>query len=222
MDVHRARANGDKEIIQRVVAEQLGDGFLRLPDAQPPQLFLEEVPATLDILCTLLPPEPVPDLSPGVGCFDVPQVLVQPVEARPLARLDDDLHRVAVLELMVEGDHLAVDLSSGTAVAEVGVDAVGEVDGRCARRQLADLALGRIHEDLVWEDVGLHRLEEVLGPWLILVPLEELAHPRHLLFEFRVAVSALFVPPVCGNAVLRDLMHAIRANLHLEGGYVRS
>ena len=52
---------------------------------------------------------------------------LQPVAARALARVREDLERVARLHPVVERHHLAVDLGAGAVRADVGVDGVREV-----------------------------------------------------------------------------------------------
>ena len=67
----------------------------------------------------------------------------------------------------------AVDLRADAAVADVGVDLVGEVERRRARRQRLDLALGREDEDLVLEQVDLQGVHELLGVRQLLLPVQQ-------------------------------------------------
>ena len=69
---------------------------------------------------------------------------------------------VAVLELGAQRQQLVVDPRGDAVMTDVGVHAIGEVDGRRAARQRHDLALGREHVDLVREQVALDVLEEFL------------------------------------------------------------
>ena len=91
-----------------------------------------------DVLVAVLALEPLADLLAGVAGADD----VQPVARRPVLALGrDDLDDVAVLEPVVERDEAVVDLRADRPVADVGVDAVGEVERRRARRQVLDVAL---------------------------------------------------------------------------------
>ena len=92
------------------------------------------------------------------------------------------------LQLVVERDDLAVHLGADAAVADVGVDRVGEVERGRAGGEVLDLALRREDEHLVLEEVDLERLEE-LGRVLVALGLEQLAQPGHLL-ALRVALAA--------------------------------
>src|SRR5204863_520173 len=76
----------------------------------------------------------------------------------------EDLHEVAALQPVVERDDPAVDLRADHTVADVGVNRVGEVDRRRARRQYLHLALRREDVDLVREEVGAEGLEELARP----------------------------------------------------------
>jgi len=103
-------------------------------------------------LVALLALEPLADLLPGAGRPDD----IQPVAARAFGGLaGQDLDDVAVAQLVVERDHAIVDFGAHAAVADVGVDAVGEVHRRGLRRQGFDLALGGEDEDLVLKEVEL-------------------------------------------------------------------
>ena len=84
------------------------------------------------------------------------------------------------LQLVVQRDDLAVDLGADAAVADVGVDGVGEVERGRAGGEVLHLALRREDEDLVLEQVDLERLEE-LGRVLVALGLEQLPQPGHLL-----------------------------------------
>ena len=95
------------------------------------------------------------------------------------------------LMLAVERDHAAVDLRADGLVAEVGVDAVGEVERRRARGQVEHVALGRIDEDLVVEDVGLDALHELVGAGEVALPVEELAQPGDALLVLAAVAASL-------------------------------
>ena len=70
----------------------------------------------------------------GVARLDIAQVRVQPV-ARGAAggAARDDLDHVAVLQLVGQRHQAAVDLRADAVVADVGVDAEGEVDAAWRR-----------------------------------------------------------------------------------------
>ena len=63
------------------------------------------------------------------------------------------------------------------AVADVGVDGVGEVERRRAGGQALHLALGREHVHLVREEVDAQRVHELLGIARIALPVGELRDP---------------------------------------------
>ena len=137
----------------------------------------------LGVLAALLL-EPGADLVAGAARPDQ----LQPVARRAALLLGGQhLDDVARLQLVVQRDDLAVDLRADAAVADVGVDGVGEVERGRAGGEVLHLALRREDEDLVLEQVDLQRLEE-LGRVLLALGLDELAQPGHLL-PLRVALA---------------------------------
>ena len=98
---------------------------------QSPQLAVEQLLALGDVLVALLALEPGADLLARlVGAHDV-----QPVARGPMRRLGgDDLDDVAVVQPVVERHQPVVDLGADGAVADIGMDAVGEVERAWRRR----------------------------------------------------------------------------------------
>ncbi|MCO5556192.1 hypothetical protein L7F22_009736 [Adiantum nelumboides] len=177
--------------------------------------------ALLDGLLAALLGEPLLDL--GLG----PRRLgdLQPVPRGPgvLGLRGEDLDDVAGRQLPLQGDELAVDPGADAAVPDLGVHGVGQVDRGGAGGQRDDVALRREHEDLPRGEVEAQRVEELAGVGGLALPVEQLAHPRHLLdLDLLVAAALdLLVPPVRGDAVLGGAVHVVGADLHLEGLAVR-
>src|SRR5207237_1291263 len=65
----------------------------------------------------------------------------------------ENLHRVAVAQLVAKRDDLAVDLGAGAVVADFGVDGINKVDKTGPKRQRLDIALEDEDEDLVGKEV---------------------------------------------------------------------
>ena len=130
------------------------------------------------------------------------------------AAAGDDLDLVAVVQLGAQLDHAAVDLGADAAVADLGMDGVGEVDRRGAARQGDQVALGREAEHLVGEHLELGVLEEVLGVGGMLEDVEKLADPAILLALGDPAF--LLVAPVRRHPELGDLVHVAGADLDLD------
>ena len=106
---------------------------------------------------------------------------LEPVLRRRLVRGGDDLDRVAALQLVAQRHELAVDARAGAVVPDLGVDAVGEVDHRGADGEVQQVALRREDEDLLAEEVLLHRAQELVRVGEVLLPLEHLAQPGEAL-----------------------------------------
>ena len=110
-----------------------------------------------------------------------------------------------------------VHLRADRAVADVGVDGVGEVDRRRAGRQRLHLALRREDEHLLVEEVGAEALDELGGVVLVGVDVHQLPHPGvPLLVGALRAAPVLLVRPVRGDAELGGLLHLAGAHLDLE------
>ncbi len=141
----------------------------------------------------------------------------QPVAARLVPRLRHDLDDVAVLQARAQRHHAAVDARADALVADVGVDAVREVDRRRAARQRPHFALRREDVDLLRIEIDLQVLQELLRVADLLLHLEQLAHPLEVALVAVVADAAFLVLPVRGDALLRAPVHLLGADLHLEG-----
>ena len=177
------------------------------------QLAVEQLLAVNDVLVALLALEPLADLLARVARPDH----VHPVAGGPVLPLRrDDLDDIAVLEAVVERDEPVVHLRPDAAVADVGVDPVGEVERGRAGRKVADVALRGEDEDLVLEDVELDPLDELGGVRDLLLPVHQLAEPGELGVVAAVGLRAFLVTPVRRDAHLGDLMHPVGPDLDLE------
>ena len=142
---------------------------------------------------------------------------VHPVARRAVLALGrHDLDDVAVLQPVIERDEAVVDLGPDRAVADVGVDPVGEVERRGAGRQVLDVALWGEHEDLVLEDVELDPLDELRRVADVALPVHELAEPGELGVVLAVGLRAFLVAPVGRDPDLGHLVHRVGPDLDLE------
>ena len=141
---------------------------------------------------------------------------VEPVAAGRVAGLRHDLDDVAVLQAGAERHHLAVHARADAAVADVGVNGVGEVERRRAAWERLDLAFRREDVDLLRVEVDLQVVDELLRIADLLLPLEQLAHPLEVPLVALVADAAFLVLPVRGDAFLGLLVHLLGPDLHLE------
>ena len=91
-----------------------------------------------------------------------------------MTRLRDDLHDVAVLQPRPQRHHAAVDPRAHALVADIGVNAVREVDRRGAARKRPHFALRREDVDLFGIQVDLEVLQELLRVAHLLLDFEEL------------------------------------------------
>ena len=184
--------------------------------------------ALVDHLLAAFLGEPVPDLVAGAR---------RPHEAEPVARgparvglgrehLDD----VAVVEPALERHEAAVDPGADAVVPDLGVHGVREVDRGRPGRQPDELALRGEDVDLAGVDLEAQRLEELARVGGLLLPVEQLAQPRHVVDGVGLAVAhlhaalvagalgarVLLVLPVRGDAVLGPAVHRVGADLDLD------
>lgn len=96
----------------------------------------QRIQAFGDVFFAVFLLEPAADLRAAFGAADD----VQPVQAGLAHFGRNDFDDVAVLQFIIQGDDLAVDLGADAAVADVGMDAVGEVDGNSPLWQVDDVA----------------------------------------------------------------------------------
>ncbi len=175
------------------------------------EVVLQQLAAGVLGVLARLALEELPDLVSRAGRLDDRE----PVARRAaLALGGQHLDDVARLQLVGERHDPPVDLRADAAVADVGVDLVGEVERRRAGGQRLDLALRREDEDLVLEQVDLQGVHELLGVRQLLLPVQEPSEPAQL----AVVVGRLvgLVEPVRGDAELRHVVHLARADLDLQ------
>jgi hypothetical protein len=181
-------------------------------DAHLPQLPLEELAAELDRALLFLALEPGTDLGArAVGGDDR-----EPVVVRLLAVRGGDLDDVAVPDLGLERHPAPVDPAADAGLADLAVDAVGEVEDRGAAREGEHVAARGEAVDLVRVEVDLERVEELARRGALGV-VEQGPQPGHPRVLDRRAGALLLVAPVGGDAVLRDGVHVVGADLDLEG-----
>ena len=70
------------------------------------------------------------DLLPRTTRGDIALQAVEPVARRAAFLGSDDLHGLAALERLVERQQVAIDLGAAAAVADIGMQPIGEVDRR--------------------------------------------------------------------------------------------
>ena len=117
---------------------------------------------------------------------------------------------------MLERNDLAVHLGAHALVADVGMDAIGKIDGCRALGQFLHVAPGSENIDHVREQVALDRLHEFLGVRQVALPLQQLPEPGELLFLALADRRFFLVPPVRGNAFLGEPVHLLGPDLEFH------
>src|SRR5947209_13989330 len=103
--------------------------------------------------------------------------------------------------MMVEGYESSVHPGADAGMTDLGVDGIGEIDGRRVQGKGDDLAAWREDEDLVLLEVGLQVLHELGGVGGVLLPIEDPLQPVDVLGD------AFLVRPMGRNPTLGPLVH---------------
>ena len=139
-----------------------------------------------------------------------------------MAGLGHDFDDVAVAQPRTQRDDAPVHLGAHAPVPHVGVNGVSEIDGRGVARQHDHFAPGRERVGLFGVQVHLQRGHELAGVLHLPLPLHQVPQPGDALIVRRWTLAALLVFPVGGDAFLRDAVHLLGADLHLERLTVRA
>src|ERR1700690_1990568 len=180
-------------------------------DAVFARLFFNQLFADFNGALALVDVKPVLDLVAGTRRLDHGQR----VAAGLVSGLGDDFDDVAGVKLVAKRDHASVDFRPGATVPDLGVNRVGEIDGRRLARQHQNLALRRKGVDLFRVEVDFQRGEELVGIGDVALPFPHLPQPGQALFVFG-GDGAVFVFPVRGDAFFAHLVHFIGANLDFK------
>src|SRR5215211_3769617 len=209
-----ACADGGEHVVRRWVVGRAGhvleDSGGDLPD--PSLLEKREylLPSQAQVVLSVGPVEELPDLVARPSALDHGQ----PVPARTRVLPRDDLDPVPRDQLGIERHDPVVDPGPYRAVADLGVDVVGEVYGRRPAGKADHVALRREHEDLIGDELALQRLHEVAGVGRLLLPLHHALEPGEAI---HLAVGkAVLVHPVGRDAVLRRRVHLGGPDLDLQ------
>lgn len=160
---------------------------------------------------------------------------VQPVSAGFfLVLFCENLNNLAVHDMLVEGNDLAISLGAGCGIANLAVDSICEVDRRRILGELDDIAFRREGKNVILEEIDLESLEKFfIVPADLFLPFLELPHPLESVRFFGddiflpteetlpAALVAFGVDPVSGDAELSLGMHFLSPDLDLENPALR-
>ena len=162
------------------------------------------------VFITFLKADETADAGPGLAGDDEPF----PCRRWGLGLRCDDFDLIAVSEFASQRHHPAVDFGADAAVADFGMDGIGEIHGRCAPGQVDKIAPGGKAEHLVLEHFQLGVLQKLLRFLGVLQNVQKFAQPT-VLGTGGVA-RALLIVPMGGDAVFADVIHFGRANLQFD------
>src|SRR5260370_13187447 len=214
-----SEANGGVEILhfrKAIIGSKFEDvGFGNFLDAaaEVARFVFEQALAHFPGFFAFLLLDPVTDLALRRARLHK----AHPVAARLVALLVNNLNHITAADFMTQRHHLAINLRAGTLMPHFGVHHVSKIYGRGAARKLQHAAFGRKRVNLHGREIHFQRGEKFSGFLKFLRPFDELAHPGEALAVFLRSQLSGFVFPVRGNALLREAVHFLGADLHLEG-----
>ena len=136
-----------------------------------------------------------------------------------------DFNTIAGFEFRFQSDQFAVDFGADAAVPHFGVHRVGEVHRGGVHRQVDHITFGCEHEDLLGSQIVAQAVQELVGVGCFFLPVQKLAHPRHLIhFGLLATVAAFgfFVSPVRCNAEFGVVVHVVGTCLNFQRLTARS
>ena len=182
-------------------------------DVELAQLALQDLAPRLDMAVVILFLEPAPHLGTRPRGTQVTAVRVHPVAAGARLSAGEHLDPLAGTQAVGERHDAPIDPRAAAAMADLGMDGIGEVQRRGPLGQVEHVALRREHEHAVGEEIRAEVLEQAL---VVLAILEQPAQSVDGAFHGRVLAAALLVAPVRGHPVLGELVHLLGTDLHLH------
>jgi hypothetical protein len=160
-----AAPEGGEQVIPLVEIALLGNRVELQPglDAETGQLLFQQGATLGDIavVILLLEPEAHPVARPRGP--EIALMNAEPVAAGGGVLLGDDLDRLTAAQGLVERDDTTIDLGAPAAIADLGMDGIGKIQGRGAARQIDDLGLGREHINVGGLELRLEAFKKI-GP----------------------------------------------------------
>ena len=123
------------------------------------------------------------------------------------------MHLVAAFQGVADGHVLTVHLGTHALIAQVGVDAVGEIEHGGAFGEFVHLAFGGEHVDFVGVEVHLEVVHQAYGVGLL--AFQDFADAGKHFVEAGFAADA-FVLPVGGQPAFGDFIHAAGTDLDFD------
>ena len=202
------------EFRESIVSQQLGDlcfGDFLQTLAKVARFVFDQALAHFHGFFALLLVNPVADFAFRRGRLHE----AEPVPARMVALLRENLDHIAGLDFMPQRNHLPIHFGAHALVAHFRVHHISKIHGRGAARQFQHAPFGRKRVDFHRREIHLQRGKKFARLLHFLRPLDELPHPRNALIVLRAPSN--FVLPVRRHAFFRHSMHVLRADLHFKG-----
>src|SRR5882762_1393486 len=187
--------------------------FWNLLEAAPEmaRFLFQQALSHLHGFFALLQIDPVADFAARVRRLNK----AQPIAARPVPLLRENLDHIAAHDFVAQGHHLPVNLGAHALMAYFRMHQISEVDRSGATRKLQHASLGSESINLHGSKIDLQCRQKFARLFQFLRPLDQLPHPGDSLVVFLLRLT-IFVFPVRGHTFFRDAMHFLGTNLHFK------
>src|SRR5689334_20624128 len=121
--------------------EELGHRIVRgVFHAEPFEFMFYDFTPGADMLFTIQFTEPRTDFVTRTRSLGIAQVRVEPIQARPAAFRGENLNLVASLQVITQVDETTLYFCTATAMADIGMNVIGEINGGCPGGQIHNIA----------------------------------------------------------------------------------
>mmetsp|Transcript_29952 Transcript_29952/g.63047 ORF Transcript_29952/g.63047 Transcript_29952/m.63047 type:complete len:282 (+) Transcript_29952:343-1188(+) len=176
---------------------------------------------------TMLSLSPLQPSSNPVLCFGSSHIL-QPFSFRRLVDGLQDFNHVSILNLVLQRNHLPVHFCPRAVIPQIGMDLKRKIQHGRPPRQRIKIPSRRKDEDLLQEQVFLHRIHELNRIGLPPDFIDELAQPRKSsgfvtrFIATNTAIILFLVQKMSRDTRLCHIVHIPRSYLHFDSSFVRS
>ena len=144
--------------------------------------------------------------------------MIEPIFARQLLIAANDFNLIAVFQQSAERQFEAVNAHADTAIANLGMHGIGEIQRCCAARHGNQTPFRGEAEHLVIEQFELGVFQKLFRRAAVFQLPDHILQPSKRLDFGRVGIvfRAVLIGPMRGHAAFGNIVHMLGANLHLH------
>ena len=144
--------------------------------------------------------------------------MIEPIFARQLLIAANDFNLIAVFQQSAERQLEAINTHADTAIANLRMHGIGEIQRRCAARHGNQTPFRGETEHLVIEQFELGVFQKLFRRAAIFQLPDHILQPSKRLDFGRVGIvfRAVLIGPMRGHAAFGNIVHMLGADLHLH------